>query len=77
MIDLTGKRALITGANQGIGWAIAQLFADCGATVAVNYPDDARHPAQLSELGAAAIALKADVARLNDIRAMFREIEER
>jgi 3-oxoacyl-[acyl-carrier protein] reductase len=67
MIDLTGKSALVTGANQGIGWAIAALFARQGARVAVNYPDDGRYPHRLRDLGSDAIAIRADVGRLAEI----------
>ena len=34
--DLRGKRLLITGAASGIGLATAELFAACGARVAIN-----------------------------------------
>ena len=37
MIDLTGKRVLVTGASRGIGAACAQMFARAGATVLVHY----------------------------------------
>ncbi len=35
-IDLKGKRALVTGAGQGVGLAIAKMLGEAGATVAVN-----------------------------------------
>jgi 3-oxoacyl-[acyl-carrier protein] reductase len=38
--DLTGKVALVTGAQQGIGKAIATAFARAGADVVINYLDD-------------------------------------
>ena len=39
MFDLTGKIALITGASRGLGWAMAQSLAECGAHVLLNARD--------------------------------------
>jgi len=50
MSDLSGKAALITGAQQGIGKAIAIAFAQAGADVAINYLDGT---AQAEEVAAA------------------------
>jgi 3-oxoacyl-[acyl-carrier protein] reductase len=75
MIDLTGKTALVTGGNQGIGWAIAEAFAAQGADVVVNYPDDDRYPQRLAELGPSARAIRADVGKLAEIDAMFAQLD--
>ena len=71
MVDLNGRTALVTGGNQGIGWAIARAFAEHGARVVVNYPDDDRYPAELETLGPGAKAIKADVGQVAQIAAMF------
>jgi 3-oxoacyl-[acyl-carrier protein] reductase len=76
-LDLSGRIALVTGGNQGIGRAVAQLLAAHGATVIVNYPDDQRAPSALDELGHGAFAVRADLTRLSEIRQMFDTIAAR
>ncbi|MBV8522232.1 MAG: SDR family oxidoreductase [Acetobacteraceae bacterium] len=77
--ELAGRRALVTGASRGIGKAIAQLLADRGASVAVNYRSN-RNAAQetvaaIEKAGGEAIAVAGDVSRTADIRRMFEEAE--
>lgn len=72
---LTGQPALVTGANSGIGKAVALGLARAGADVVVNYvtdPDAAEEIAhQIETLGRRAIALKADVSKEEDVQQMF------
>ena len=76
MIDLVGMTALVTGGNQGIGWAIAEALARHGARLVVNYPDDARYPDRLSDLGENAVAVLGNVAQLEEIDAMFAFLDQ-
>jgi 3-oxoacyl-[acyl-carrier protein] reductase len=51
--DLSGKRALVTGAASGIGLGTATALAQAGAKVAINHlPDDPRGPQAVQELKA-------------------------
>lgn len=70
---LTGRTALITGANKGIGWGIATLFAEQGARVAISYPDDNARPADLAALGPEALAIRSDVGDVGEIRSLFEQ----
>jgi glucose 1-dehydrogenase len=77
---LLGQKALVTGANSGIGKAVALALADAGAAVAVNYvasEDDARAVADhIETVGGKAIALRADVSKEMQVEAMFAEAVE-
>lgn len=49
--DLSGKTVLVTGGASGIGLATVEIFARCGATVALNHlPDDPRGAAEVARL---------------------------
>lgn len=72
MTDLTGKRALVTGAARGIGAAIALELASRGADVAITFKqaqakaDDLVR--EIEALGRRAVAIKADSANADDVK---------
>jgi len=74
---LAGQKALITGANSGIGKAVAIAMAEAGASVVVNYVtgDDEAHAVadQITGLGGRAIVHRADVSNEYQIAEMFEE----
>ncbi|MDB4880840.1 MAG: short-chain dehydrogenase/reductase [Gemmatimonadetes bacterium] len=66
MIDLRGKRALVTGGSRGIGAATARMLARAGADVMIGYRSRAAEAeeivAQLASFGVRARAHPADLA---------------
>jgi NAD(P)-dependent dehydrogenase (short-subunit alcohol dehydrogenase family) len=74
-----GKIVLVTGAQRGIGSAIALRFAAAGADVALNFLDDKPAAeavaAQITSLGRRAATLAADVARPEEARHLVAEAE--
>lgn len=56
LFDLTGRRALITGSSQGIGFALARALGSAGATVILNGRDGAKLDAAAAVLRQEAIA---------------------
>jgi glucose 1-dehydrogenase len=77
---LTGQKALVTGANSGIGKAIAIALGQAGADVIVNYLQDDDAAAEVVDIiksdGRHAIAVKADVSNEDQVQAMFRTAVE-
>lgn len=77
MIDLSGKRALVTGGSRGIGAAISVALAKSGADVAFTYhrsADKAQEVAKsIQDLGRQAVAIQADSADPEAIDSSVRE----
>lgn len=73
------KTVLITGASRGIGRATAVIFAKEGCNIAINYNNSEKEAAELAEdlkkNGVQAIAIKADVSDMHQVKNMTTEIE--
>ena len=76
-MKLAGKVALVTGAQQGIGAAIAAALAGEGADVALTWLDDQAAAeavaSDIRKVGRKAHLSKADVSRLPEVEAMVAE----
>lgn len=78
-MELSGKVALVTGAAQGIGKAIALLLARNGADVVVSdiNLDKAQETAnEIQGIGRRSVAIKVNVADLKDVERMVKAIVE-
>jgi glucose 1-dehydrogenase len=75
---LEGQRAVITGANSGIGEGVARGYAEAGARVVINYVSGEERAqqivAEIRASGGEAIAIHADVSNETQVKAMFDQV---
>jgi glucose 1-dehydrogenase len=75
---LKGQKALVTGANSGIGRAVAIALGEAGADVVVNYVrgDEAAKETvdTIKATGSKAIAVLADISKEDQVQAMFKKM---
>src|SRR5947207_1892323 len=75
---LQGQKALVTGANSGIGESVARHLAAAGATVVINYVSKSEAAnkivSEIEDAGGEAMAIQADVSKEYHVQAMFREM---
>lgn len=79
LFDLTGRVAVVTGGNGGIGRGIALGLARAGAAVAVLGRNDEKNQNMLSELkaiGVRSIAVKVDLTDRATLEPMFKKVED-
>jgi glucose 1-dehydrogenase len=79
-MKLIGKKALITGSNQGIGQAIALRLAEEGADVVIDYvthPETAKETVELAKkFGHRAVSVQGDISKVADAQRMIKESVE-
>ena len=79
--SINGKVAIVTGASNGIGRAIAERLTQDGAMVIVNYgksADKAKAVVALIESkGGKAVAIQTDMSKVSDVRRLVRETVQR
>lgn len=78
-MELSGKRALITGASKRVGRAIALRLADMGANIIVHYNNSSRESdevaAEILSMGRQVDTIKGDLSRPEDIAAIAGELD--
>ena len=80
LFDLTGKKALVTGAAVGIGRGYAVALAKAGADVAIVDVDDKTGPKTAQEIkdsGRDSLFVKCDVTEKDQVQDMVRQVVER
>ncbi len=80
MFDLTGRIAIVTGGNGGIGFGLARGLARAGASVAIaarNEEKSAAAASEIAEAGGTALAVAADVTSEDSIAAMVQAVVRR
>lgn len=77
MFDLTGKKALVTGASGGIGEAVARALHAQGATVGLHGTREEKLNALAQDLGDRTVVLPANLSDLDAVDALGKAAEEK
>ncbi len=75
--SLTNKKSLITGATGGIGGAIAKIFHDSGASLAISGSRQEKLDNFAKELGGNVLPLACDLSQLTNVDNLIKEAEEK
>lgn len=76
MFNLTGKRALVTGSTQGIGYAIAKILHEYGAEVYVHCSDDEDKAKRVAKEIGNGLWVTGDLSKTQSVRRMFEKTGE-
>ena len=77
-MDLTGKTAIVTGGNGGIGLAIAKRLVEEGANVTITGRSEDKLQSALKELNSDhVLALKTDVSKFDEVKQLVDKTKEK
>lgn len=78
-MDLKDKIVFVTGSSRGIGWSVAQAFAEAGANIALNGRKEipAEKIQAIESFGVKCISVIGDIASFEDAGKMIKETEEK
>ena len=77
MPKLTGKVAVVTGGNSGIGLATAKRFREEGARVVVSGRDQKTLDEAVKTIGGDVVAVRADVSKLSDLDKLYKTVADK
>src|SRR5262245_2517512 len=77
MPRLTGKVAVVTGGNSGIGLATAKRFHAEGAQVVISGRDQKTLDEAVKSIGDGVVAVQADVSKLNDLDKLYKTVSQK
>lgn len=72
MFDLRGKKALVTGSTQGIGFEIARLLSEHGATVYVNGATSEEKTKKAADMIPNSVPVRADLTDSQDLEDLYK-----
>jgi NAD(P)-dependent dehydrogenase (short-subunit alcohol dehydrogenase family) len=77
MARLTGKVAVVTGGNSGIGLATAKRFHEEGAKVVISGRDQKTLDEAVNTIGSDVVAVRGDVSKLADLDKLYKTVSEK
>jgi NAD(P)-dependent dehydrogenase (short-subunit alcohol dehydrogenase family) len=77
MPQLTGKVAVVTGGNSGIGLATAKRFREEGAQVVISGRDQKTLDEAVKVIGDGVVAVRGDVSKLSDLDKLYKTVSDK
>jgi len=77
MARLTGKVAVVTGGNSGIGLATAKRFREEGAKVVISGRDQKTLDEAVKTIGGDVVAVRSDVSKLTELDKLYKTVAEK